>query len=276
VGGSSEVCQLMLPHWRKTEPAITLQFRQESMQHLDFPTVLWQVNDRYDALDQWICSQAAPPKTMIVLAGATHHRGTNFDINTKIAEHCCKAAAALGIHRILLASSAAVYGNHLNRAFSEADTPRPTSQYGMAKLNMELTCQRWSGKLEIVCLRIGNVVGADALLAKRALRDKSELLIDCFNDGSTPERSYIGPKSMATALVELAELNTQLPPILNFAAPAPVQMGDLATAANVKWRKKSRTDSVGKSITMDSSRLWDLLPSIRCTSDPKEMVEEID
>ena len=212
---------------------------------------------------------------MAVLAGVTPRSGRNVVQNTRIAETCLAAAKAVGIERVLVASSSAVYGDQLDRPFRETDCVRPANAYGAAKLAMENACARWSSALEVVCLRIGNVAGADALLRQAYLPTRPDILLDRFADGTTPLRSYIGPGTMAEVLMDLATHDGPLPSVLNLAAPLPVEMSALADAAGLLWRARDRCDTKGQSITLDCTRLWGLLGAPERASDPTEMVAQI-
>jgi nucleoside-diphosphate-sugar epimerase len=128
----------------------------------------------------------------------------------------------------------------------------------------------------VTALRIGNVAGADSLLAPRPGANRAApLVIDRYPDGGTPRRSYIGPGTLAEALIGLATLPGPLPDVLNIAAPAPIEMADLARAARCAWLPRPRSDTAGRSITLDCTRLWGLLPAPAEASDPQAMVRQI-
>jgi nucleoside-diphosphate-sugar epimerase len=142
---------------------------------------------------------------------------------------------------------------------------------------MEKACARWSTPdMQITCLRIGNVAGADALLAQARGRDSADILIDRFDDGGTPLRSYIGPGTLADALMRLAEYPATLPPVLNVAAPVPVEMGVLADAAGLHWRPRATEQGQAQRITLDCTRLWSLLPVSPRAADPADMIAQLD
>lgn len=202
--------------------------------------------------------------------------GGDLSLNRAIAEACLGAARNLGIPRVIVASSSAVYGDYLDRPFVEEDDPRPVNPYGSAKLDMERACDRWVGAgLEVSRLRIGNVAGADALLSQLGGLGHEKTRIDRFQDGTTPLRSYIGPGTLAEILLELARHPGRLPGILNVGAPEPVQMGTLADAAGLPWQPRQKTSLRGRRITLDCDRLWSLLPRQPRASDPSEMIRQI-
>lgn len=150
----------------------------------------------------------------------------------------CQAAAAQGARHVFLASSAAVYGPS-DAALTEQTPPAPLGDYGRAKLAMERAALGWCGThgLGLTILRIGNIAGLDALLG--GVRPGQQVQLDPVSGQRGPVRSYIGPRSLGSVLVQLAAMaaaGQPLPQILNIAAAPPVSMGDLLDAAGVDWR----------------------------------------
>lgn len=171
---------------------------------------------------------------MFVFLGATPGQASDMGLNVSLAEACLNAAAQAEITRVLLASSSAVYGAGRGLAFTETDPLQPVNNYGLAKARMEDACQPWRARgLEVCCLRIGNVAGADALL--KHIGTQEPRAIEQFADGLGPQRSYIGPATLGDVLVSLARHTGPLPPSINIATPDPVRMADLATAADMPW-----------------------------------------
>lgn len=219
---------------------------------------------------------------MIVLAGITPGPGVDaatLSGNRVITAACLAAAQAAGIERVLLASSSAVYGvDPSGAAFAETSQPRPQSDYGRAKLEAEAVCDpaRQAG-LEVCVLRIGNVAGADALLAPLTgqIADPARpLRIDAFADGHGPLRSYIGPATLARVLAGLAIWPGSLPKLLNVAAPSPVYMEDLAHAAGWPSQMTPAPTKAHQRITLDCSLLGQVCPLTREDSLPCEMVQQ--
>ena len=199
--------------------------------------------------------------------------------NRALAEACLVAAQAAGISRVLLASSSAVYGvGPTGAAFDETAPPRPLSAYGRAKLEMEAACDpaRRAG-LDVCILRIGNVAGADALLAPLtglSVDPAKPLRIDSFADGRGPLRSYIGPGTLAQALAGLATYPSPLPAVLNVAALHPVHMEDLARVAKWPFDLIAAPATAHQSITLDCSLLNRLCPLTSDDSLPEVMVQQ--
>lgn len=210
--------------------------------------------------------------SIVCLAGITPGVSANLDLNTTLAENVLKAAHTSGIRRVLLASSSAVYGS--GQQFRENGAKNPLNAYGVAKIDMEEACAPWrESGLEVCCLRIGNVLGADAL-AKSILRlnKKEPLTIDCFTDGKGPVRSYIGPKTLSEVLFTLATHQSSIPKALNVASPREVYMEDLAKASNHPFIFRTAPENAHQKITLDCERLTSIHSFRANDSDPKEMV----
>jgi UDP-glucose 4-epimerase len=188
---------------------------------------------------------------MIVLAGAV--RG-DLGLNAQLANTCLQAAEAGGVNHVLLASSSAVYG--LGENLTESAPTQPVNDYGRAKLAAEAVADHYRAQgLNVTSLRIGNVAGADALLA--GIQPDRQVKIDQFPDGKGPLRSYIGPQTLARLLASLLAQPT--PPVLNIAVPQPVYMADLATAAGADWAYQPAPTTAYQRITLDCalvSRLY--------------------
>jgi nucleoside-diphosphate-sugar epimerase len=140
---------------------------------------------------------------------------------------------------VLLASSSAVYGFGDGSPMSETHSCAPVNTYGKSKLDMEAMARNVAAdtNMEICCLRIGNIAGADALLLNASkATPETPLIIDRFPDGAGPLRSYIGPTQAGDVLAQLACHQGTLPHVLNLAGTAPIHMEELAIAAALPWR----------------------------------------
>lgn len=252
IGGSGRVGRMVLKAWRdgcgpyRDEPA-QYRARHPDMRDSD---LTWDALAGTKPLRDWIALHG-PIRCLVVLAGVTPATGGEMDANVNIAAAYMQAARRLGIARVLLASSSAVYGVGRGCPMSEDDPCHPNSFYGAYKLMMEDHARRHLDEgLEVCCLRIGNVVGADALPL-----GAEPLTIDCYADGRGPERSYIGPASLAHVLGQLAHHAGRLPFVLNVAAPQPVHMDALAEAAGLPWRPAPAPGYTPQRIVLDCSRL---------------------
>jgi UDP-glucose 4-epimerase len=251
VGSTGRVGQMVMHHWR-SKPPTGVEF---IAQHRD--------PDRNDGL---FWSLAEPLEdglagrqidAIICLAGVTPGPDADMAQNTRLAEAVLAAAHKAGIRRVLLASSSAVYGAGNGTPFAESDATAAVNAYGAAKIAMEAACTPWrDAGLEICCLRIGNVAGADALLMNVArAAEGAPLTIDCFEDGRGPVRSYIGARTLADILANLATRPSVLPKILNIAELDFVFMEDLARAADHPFTYRPAQVGAFQRITLDCRRL---------------------
>lgn len=84
-----------------------------------------------------------------------------YQHNVLATEHLLNALSALSgpPKRVILASSAAVYGNQGKEQLDESLCPKPAGHYGISKLAMEHIAHGFADKLPIVCTRPFNYTG---------------------------------------------------------------------------------------------------------------------
>ncbi|WP_333828364.1 NAD-dependent epimerase/dehydratase family protein [Pararhodobacter sp.] len=255
-GASGRVGRLLAAGWARSGVPVLLQRRGDAALTQGLDELRWSPLEGAAPLIDRVQRHGAP-RAMLVLAGATPGTGRDLSLNRPLTEACLAAALAAGIGRVLVTSSSAVYGGGRAQPWGESDPAQPTTPYGEAKAAAEAACTLWRARgLEVCCLRIGNVAGADALL----LRAGGPLAIDRFADGGGPVRSYIGPGSLARVLRALACAPGPLPETLNIAAPVPVAMTDLASAAGLDWRWQPAPPSAVARFTLDCRALAALVP----------------
>lgn len=85
----------------------------------------------------------------------------SYDIIVRGTTHVLEAARAQGVRRVVIASSAAIYGDTNTLPLSESAIPNPLSPYAAHKLETERLCQTYAQQhgLEAVALRFFNVYG---------------------------------------------------------------------------------------------------------------------
>lgn len=241
IGASGRVGRLLAKAWAQAGQGPCLQHRGAALEWSG-PQLHWQPLSG-EPLPQGFAA-------MILLATA---RGDPA-LSARLTEACLAAAKAAGIGKVLFASSSAVYGSNAGNPCAEDTPTHPLNPYGHSKLEAEAIAARCRAQgTEITALRIGNVAGADALLTNPA----RPLVIDCFASGQGPLRSYIGPQTMARLLSDMLEI--PLPPTLNLAS-TPTRMQDLAKAAALPWRFQPAPATAYEHITLDLTRLAQLLP----------------
>lgn len=273
VGASGRVGQLVANSWRRIPPKadITLQTRHMP----EAGQLLWSPEDGADALSSDI-TRNGPIAAMIMLAGVTPATGDDMSVNTRVAMACLRAAEAVDIPRVLLASSSAIYGPDDGTVFTEACVPAPTSAYARSKLEMEQAADIFRTKgLEVCALRIGNVAGADALLLNApSATATNPIRIDQFAGQTGPIRNYIGPDTFARVLAYLSLTPSPLPPVINIAAPEPISMESLAEAAGLPWTYVPAPATATHRVTLDCSLLSRLYRFNPEDSDPTEMIRQ--
>ena len=273
MGASGRVGQLVTSTWANHDSpwhTVPLQYRRPQTP-FHSRNILWDVTDGPDGLLNWM-DRFGALETLIVMAGVTPATSSDMTLNTVIAKAYLDAARVAGIKRVLLASSSAVYGFGEGSPMSETHSCAPINTYGKSKLDMEAMARNAAAdtNMEICCLRIGNIAGADALLLNASkATPEAPLIIDHFPDGVGPLRSYIGPTQAGDVLAKLACHQGTLPPVLNLAGTAPIHMEELAIAAALPWRYATAPQTARQSIALDCSVLAALIDMPRGTHDAK-------
>lgn len=247
--------------------------------------VIWQAR-RGGAPDQAVFDPLAAPDALaqaaagasaiLCLSGVTNARaaaGGVMEDNSTLALAAIRAAAKSGggaRARVFLASSAAVYGNQAG-ALAETGPLAPMSDYGRAKVDMEQSGAALGAELGVpVCaLRIGNIAGVDAILGGW----RPGFRLDQFKDGTTPQRSYIGPVTLARVLYDLMH-RPDLPDSLNIAAPGVIEMGALLDAAGLAWMPQPAPKTAIARVELDITRLQCFTPVTTQDSQPQVLVDE--
>lgn len=204
---------------------------------------VWQVRRDTIRLKQglhWdILKEEVPdirPSAVICLAGGPHVE-TNSDLAEKAVQIAQEAP-------LLYASSQTVYGPQTG-ALTEQDECKPTGSYGLQKLAAEQALAPYDNA---ICLRIGNVVGADSLL--RAAKE-CPVVLDQFPDGSGPFRMMIGMQTLGQAFIDLIACGTIEDRILNLAQPGITAMADLLGALGATWRWQPAPATAIPSLALD-------------------------
>jgi len=272
MGASGRIGRMVMRHWRLTPP---VGLRVLAQQRGMGGGLQWSPIDGPGPLVDFAAAQGRIAG-LIVLSGVTPESGADLSVNAKIVEAAVTAAAAVGIDRLLVASSSAVYGIGHGVPHVEDGHMSPANDYGRAKLVAEQVCSKArDAGIDVCTLRIGNVAGADALLLNAARSTSAApLRLDQFADGRGPQRSYIGPATLADVFATLAGQSGALPRQLNIAAPNPVSMESLAIAAGACWHFVQSPVTAYQTITLDCSRLSDLHHFPTNASDPVQMVAE--
>ncbi len=229
--------------------------------------LLWQSRSgaaaaglRFDPLDEpeAFARAARDMDAILNLAGVTGGDAAALARNRALALAALGAGRAAGVSRVFLASSAAVYGR-AEGAAREDGPVRPLSAYGRAKREMEMAALDLAGRgggPAVTCLRIGNVAGADQLLG--AAPGPGPQLLDVFEGGHGPARSYVGPQALAAMLGGLfaaSHAGGDIPPVLNLALAGAVRMEALLEADGRPWRPRPAPEGLVEEVRLDTALL---------------------
>ncbi len=245
IGGTGRVGRMLRRYWQ-AHPPRGVVFSYQARQGGD---ITWDVADGPEAL-----AEHGPFDRLLVLAGITSGEAADLSQNVVIARVCHAAAAQMDATHMLLASSSAIYGTASKHPYCEEDTPSPSSLYGKAKLEAERAVQSQAPPLTV--LRIGNVLGADALMLNAAKASADHpLTLDQFVDGHGPLRSYIGPGTLAQVLETLLHAGDALPEVLNIGAPAPIAMQTLLEVSGTPYVMCPAPPDAVQTVTLECSAL---------------------
>lgn len=268
-GASGSVGRMLLRYWQNVPPKhirIVPQYRKPSEIGLD-----WSPLDGPNRLMEFV-KRTKGVTGLIVFSGVTSAQDAVLSDNSALVTAILLAARAAGINRVLVASSSAIYGAGDGNPLTENAVKNPVNDYGRAKLAAESVCAEFPD-LDVCCLRIGNVAGADMLL-KNGASTSSILKLDVFPNGEGPKRTYIGPETFARVLESLMGLPQTLPTFLNVGAPTPVAMEDLLSAANIPFCKVTAPPTALQSVTLDCTLLASLHKFEPAASLPATLISE--
>lgn len=242
LGATGKLGRMMRALWDPDEYSVVPVVRSLSS---DATGIAWSPGDAVPKI--------ADVSAIVALWGVTPAPGCDLADNSRLAQAAMSLGAEVGAEAVVHCSSAAVYRPG-PEPLSETMTPGPCSPYGQAKLDMEQTIaahQGFGGPRQII-LRIGNVAGADSLFAN--LRKAHRVILDRFEDGQGPERSYLAPRDLARVIEEMLR-DPGAEGVINVSAPRPTPMAEIARAcgASIEWRKAPATAQ--RQVWLDTSRL---------------------
>ncbi|WP_175545338.1 NAD-dependent epimerase/dehydratase family protein [Thalassovita taeanensis] len=271
LGASGKVGRLLRAVWSAQPPQGLRPLYQFRSGPAAPDTAIWAPGDpvqRLGSVDR-----------VIALWGVTSGDADALAQNTRLAITAMQIAQQTGADRVLHCSSVAVYAP-ADHPLTETDRIAPTNPYGQAKADMERAVLAHAPTgAHPCCLRIGSVAGAESLAASVAAHrtgtSTTPLTLDQFANGHGPERSYIAPSDLAQALAALCRIPLQsLPKALNLAAPQPVTMNQLLTAAQIPFAWRPAPTSARQSAVLDTTRLSTLVPFDQNAGDPDRIVQD--
>jgi UDP-glucose 4-epimerase len=159
-----------------------------------------------------------------------------------------EAAAEAGVHKLVFASSAAIYGDDPLVPTSETAPPRPKSPYAMAKLDGEFLCEMFlrEERLKTAALRFFNVFGlgqdptspyaaAIPTFLRRATCGEE---VTIFGDGEQT-RDFVYVEDVVSSLLFIAE-NSNLTGAYNCGYGHQITINEIARQILALTRSKSR------------------------------------
>jgi nucleoside-diphosphate-sugar epimerase len=160
------------------------------------------------------------------------------DINVQGLLHVLEAASAAGVKKIVLASSAAVYGDNPTVPKLETMIPEPKSPYAITKLDGEyyLELYRREGKIQSTSIRFFNVFGPRQD-PKGAYAAAVPIFIEkALKTRTSPSSAMAVPHGISSTS-RTSSAHWPLPRKMTFMAPS---MPDtVARSPSTTWRKKS-------------------------------------
>ena len=262
LGASGRIGRVLRHCWPRTASMAGAEIRWQSRQPLP-PQPGATAANLLDPLadSQGLAQLCAGAEVVLCLAGSIPGRGSDLADNSRLACAAVQAAAAQArdcgtpAARVLLSSSAAVYGNQPGIC-GAVRPPHPANAYGAAKLEMEQKALALGQQLgvPVTALRIGNIAGLDAILGGW----QPGFCLDQFADGRSPRRSYIGPVTLARVLAALVA-RPKLPPVLNLAQPGALEMAALLRAAGHAFAWRPAPAAAIAEVTLELTPLQKLL-----------------
>lgn len=206
---------------------------------------------RGDIADESACRRACRTMDLVVHAAAMHlatsvARRPQRSIETNVhgTHNIVRSAAAAGARRLVLLSSAKVYGEPERLPSAEDDLPRPTDTYALSKTVSEYYCQRMqeAAGLDTVVVRPFSVYGPGQDLHTGYIG----MLVKAVMDHENPVfpalptflRDFVYVDDAVEVCCRAALHDGPLPPVLNAGSGRSVSLRKLVefTSALCSWR----------------------------------------
>jgi nucleoside-diphosphate-sugar epimerase len=160
---------------------------------------------------------------------------TCYETNVMGSLNVLQAAIQANVRRVVLASSAAIYGER-DEIVSEMDKPTPVSPYAASKISMEQLAQVFTRAygLETVCLRFFNVFGPrqspDSPYAAAIPRFTQDLIdqnqVTILGDGGQT-RDFVYIDDVVQGILKAGEVDGVAGDVFNLAGGGSISIQDL-------------------------------------------------
>ncbi len=174
----------------------------------------------------------------IDVAASVADPATTNDINVNGTLTMLQAAAKAGVHRFILASSTAVYGDAAHLPVKEETPLKPISPYAASKAAAEAYCNAFAGSfgIETAALRFFNIYGPknenspySGVITKFMRQARKGEVLTVEGDGEQ-NRDFIHITDIAKALVLAVEAKNLRCETFNVCTGAPTSVNHLADA----------------------------------------------
>lgn len=168
----------------------------------------------------------------------------DYHVNEVMTENLLMAMGEENVHRVVFASSIAVYSDIKTIPWSEETILEPKTLYGITKASCEYLCRYYSKKYDFSysVLRIAQVLGEG-----EKQRNMMKVFLDTARDGgqlcvkgkSLAKRQYIYVKDLAEIMTRMALQNSAKSETLNIGMPKAYSNHEIAKLVN--WVFQNQT-----------------------------------
>ena len=220
-----------------------------------------------------------------------------MDINVRGTRNILEASQRLNLNHVIIASSAAVYGENGTIPLDEKTILKPFSPYGESKVHNEIDVERArKAGLNAIALRFFNVYGSNqsnvsgyaslipSFIEKMIRREQPQI----HGDG-LQSRDFIHVSDLANAIVKLSTLSERFPaPVANVATQTQTTVMDIFETINdhliqthhyasiqpqfISARAGDITHSCGSNARLKSTIDW--LPSVKVNDGLRQLIDE--
>ena len=143
-----------------------------------------------------------------------------YNANVVGSENLLTAAKSYlpGGTRVILASTAGVYGNQPASLLSEDMPFNPVNHYSYSKMVMEFLSRQYADALDICIIRPFNIIGAgqkENFFIPKLVKHFSQRMPEIFLGNLKAVRDYVSVELCAKSIMALVKADGPVPPVLN-------------------------------------------------------------